>query len=482
MFNDLREFINKAEELDEVKLIEGANWESDIGVLTDIFAEMPNAPLLLFDKVDGYPAGYRVVSNLFTTPKRTALGLGLPLTAEKMELVRAMREKIEAGIDLLPPLEVKSGPVKENIDVGEQVDLFKFPTPKWHELDGGRYIGTGMLGIIRDPEEGWVNFGTYRVQIHDKSTVTVHIGPANQGYMIQKKYWAKGLNCPIAICCGQEPSLFAAAAWERVPWGVSEYDFAGGLRGEPVEVTKGVTTDLPIPATAEIVIEGEIVPPEVETRIEGPFGEWWAHFGGGRRPVQACRIKSVLYRNAPILQGNPPSRFPSVWTLGRHIQKSASLWAELDRHIPSVKGAWMIEDASMHAMPVISIKQEYGGHAKQAALIAAGCSATGRAARIIIVVDEDIDPSNLSEVVWALATRIDPETSIDIVRDCWDSPWDPMFSPEHKRLKQQTMSRALITACKPFWWIDEFAPSIKTSPELLAKVKGKWAHILMPDC
>jgi 4-hydroxy-3-polyprenylbenzoate decarboxylase len=477
MFKDLREFIDKAEAMGEVKVIEGADYESEIGVLTELLAGTPNPPLLVFDKIKGYPAGFRVASNLFTSHRRTALGLDLPVNGTKMELVKAMRQKIEAGIKPIPPVEVKTGPVKENIDIGDKVDLWKFPTPKWHERDGGRYIGTGTIGITRDPEEGWVNFGTYRVQVHDKSTVTLSMNPGHHGDMIRRKYWAKGKNCPIAIACGQDPALFAAGAWEHVPWGESEYDFTGGLRGAPVEVTRGVTTDLPIPATAEIVIEGELVPPEVETRTEGPFGEWWGYLSG-TRIFPACHVKSVLYRNNPIIQGNPPSVLPSVWTLGRHIQKAASLWAELDRHIPGVKGVWMMEEASMHAMPIISLKQQYGGHAKQAALIAAGCGVTGWASRIILVVDDDIDPSNISEVIWALATRIDPDNSIDIIRDCWTSQSDPMYSPEHKRLKQTTMSRALITAVKPYWWYDQFSPSIKTSPELVNKVKAKWADLL----
>jgi 4-hydroxy-3-polyprenylbenzoate decarboxylase len=476
MFNDLREFINRAEEMGEVKLIEGADWESEIGVLTELMSTGSNPALLLFDKIKGYEAGYRVSSNLFTSPTRTALGLDLPLEAKGMELVKAMRKKIEAGINPLPPVEVETGLVKENIDSGDQVDLFKFPAPKWHELDGGRYIGTGDIGVTRDPEEGWVNFGTYRVQIRDKSTVLINMSPGHHGDIIRKKYWAKGSSCPIAICCGQDPALFAASTW-ALPWGVSEYDFAGGLRGEPVMVTRGVTTDLPIPATAELVIEGEIVPPEVETAKEGPFGDWWGYYSEPRvTPV--CKVKSVLYRNWPIIQGNPPSVLPSVWTLGKHIQKAASLWAELDRHLPGVKGVWMMEEAAMHSIPVISIQQQYGGHAKQAALIAAGCSATGTSSIIIIVVDEDIDPSNTSEVIWAVATRIDPETSIDIIRDCWVTKSDPMLSPEDRRLNVQQMSRALILACKPYSWIDKFPASIKSSPELLKKIKEKWAHIL----
>jgi len=477
MFDSLRAFIDKVSEMGEVKVIEGADPEYEIGVLTDLMAEAPNPPLLIFDKVKGCEPGYRVASNLFTTPGRTALGLGFSPELKGMELVKAMRDRITAGIELVPPVEVETGPVKENIDIGEQVDLFKFPTPKWHELDGGPYIGTGDICITRDPDEGWVNFGTYRVQIVDKSTLTILCDYGHHGNIIRQKYWDRGMSCPIAICCGQEPILFLASNWERVPWGVSEYDFAGGLRGEPVEITRGVTTDLPIPATAEIVIEGEWMPPDVETRPEGPFGDFYGYYASGQNDMPAVRVKSVLFRNEPIIQGNPASRFPAVWTLGRPIQKAATLWAELDRQIPGVQGVWMIEEATVHSIPVISIKQQYGGHAKQAAMLAAAFACSAFCSRFIIVVDEDIDPSNLSEVMWALGTRVEPE-SIDIVRDCWDALGDPMLSPEQRRLNQQVMTRALIVACKPYWWKDEFKAAIKNSPELLEKVKKKWAHLL----
>jgi 4-hydroxy-3-polyprenylbenzoate decarboxylase len=220
-----------------------------------------------------------------------------------------------------------------------------------------------------------------------------------------------------------------------------------------------------------------MVPPEVETRMEGPFGEYSGYYAGGRVPKPACRVTSVLYRNNPIIQGNPPSRLPSVWTLGRHIQKAASLWNELDRQIPGVKGVWMMEEASMHAMPVISIKQMYAGHAKQAGLIAAGCGATGFLSRIIVVVDEDIDPADKSEVLWALGTRVEPETSIDVIRGCWGIPEDPMMSPERKRLGNYEISRAIILACKPYHWIKDFPISTEPGRELFSKTKEKWAKL-----
>lgn len=475
-FNDLREFIEKAEEIGECKTVEGANWETDIGTLSELEAEQPNPRLLLFDKIEGYPGGYRVASTVFSSQRRTALALGLPLEATGTELVRAYKDKLKAGIKLIPPVEVETGPVKENIRTGEDVNLYDFPVPKWHELDGGRYIGTADCVIVRDPEEDWVNFGTYRVQVQDKATTTIRIAPSRDGYIIAKKYWERGMPCPTAVSCGQEPLLFAAANWRRVPWGVSEYDFAGGLGNKPIQVTRGVTTDLPIPATAEIVLEGDLMSPEVETLTEGPFGEWPGYYNGPfQEPV--FHVKSILHRNNPIIQGAPPSRFPSVWTLGGHLQKAAVLWNELEVQMPGVRGVRMVEDASLHTMVVISLKQEFDGHAKRAALLAVGSSATTFCIRFIIVVDEDIDIFSNSELLWALGTRCDPESAIDIIHGTFGLPGVAWESPEMRRIGTSAQSAAIILACKPYHWIKEFPPAIKSSPERLEETRQKWAHL-----
>lgn len=475
MFNDLREFIKRADELGECCVIEGADWDKEIGAIGDLMSQVPESPLLVFDKIKGYPPGYRVVSNLATSSKRIALAFGLPMEAKGIELVTAFRDRLRQGIQPIPPVEVDTGPVKENVLVGDDVDLFKFPTPKWHEFDGGRYIGTGSAVVSRDPDEGWVNLGTYRVQIQDKSTVTMSLGYGHHGNIIARKYWNKGLPCPMAICCGQAPLVFAAAHFE-IPWRFPEYDWAGGWQRKPIEVTRGVTTDLPIPATAEIVLEGEIVPPGVDNRPEGPFGEWAGYYAGGVRQMPAFRVKSILHRNNPIIQGNPPSLLPRVWTLGRHIQIAAALWDELDRQLPGVKGVWTIEETTIHGIVVIALQQLYGGHAKQAALIAAGALVTAYTTRYIIVVDEDIDPSNTSEVLWALGTRSEPQ-EIDILRGCWGSWANPTITPEQRKIDDREHSLGIILACKPYKWIKDFPRSTKPSPELAKKVRAKWPKL-----
>ncbi len=478
IFNDLREFIRECEKENDCKVVEDADWNLELGLITEIAVKRSDAPLLLFDNIKDYQKGYRVATNLFSTPRRTALTLGLPLEAKGVELVKAWREKTKGEVKLIPPVEVKTGSVKENIQMGKDVDLFKFPVPKWHELDGGRYIGTADMVITKDPVEGWVNLGTHRVQVHDRSTATIHMSPGRHCEMMAKKYWEKGKACPVVVTCGQEPLLWGTCHTFQ-PWGISEYDYAGGLRGKPYDVVRGEVTGLPIPATAEIALEGELLSPEVELKQEGPFGEWPGHYGQGRymgkSPV--FKVKAVLHRNDPILMGTPPQIPPASFTVGEHIRRAANIWNEVERQVPGVKGVSVVEEAGTYWMIVISLEQKYPGHAKQAALAALGSNAGAYMLKYVIVVDEDIDPSNISDVLWAIASRTDPQEAIDFVRGCWGSQTDPILSPFKRTIHDFTHSSAIILACKPYHWIKEFPPSIRTSPELLEKTLKKWGHL-----
>ncbi len=269
------------------------------------------------------------------------------------------------------------------------------------------------------------------------------------------------------------------AAGLNVPWGTSEYDYAGWYRGAPVEVTRGETTDLPLPAAAEIVLEGEILRPEVEPPRPVPlFGDWAGYYIDPGEDMPVFKVKSMLYRNDPIILGNPPAVHPSLWTLGRDIHMSAVLWDELDKQVPGVQGTWLIGEAGLRHMAVVSIKQMYGGHAKQTALAAASCNAVAYMLRYVIVVDEDVDPTNISDVLWALGTRCDPVESIDIIRGWWAGPGpDVLLPPEQRKRGQFEHSLAIIDACKPFYWIKEFSVPSKVTPELRKKLKEKWSKL-----
>jgi 4-hydroxy-3-polyprenylbenzoate decarboxylase len=211
--------------------------------------------------------------------------------------------------------------------------------------------------------------------------------------------------------------------------------------------------------------------------MEGPFGEWAGYYAGGVTPMPVCRIKSVMHRHNPILQGNPPSILPSVWTLGRHLQKAASLWDELDREVGNIAGVWMVEEGAIHGIVVIAVRQIVSGQAKHAGLIAAGSSATRIGCRYIILVDDDVDPSNISDVLWALSTRTDPATSIDIVRGCYGSAANPAVPQENKEAGQFEESRAIINACRPYHLRNKYPPSIRSDAAVLKKTREKWVHL-----
>jgi 4-hydroxy-3-polyprenylbenzoate decarboxylase len=255
VFDDLRQFIDAAKTMSEWREIKGADWNLQIGALIEATAELiPQPPMLIFDDIKGYPSGYRILSLPYANYRRVALALGLPHEKSKLELVRLASRKIRSAATI-PPKEVGHAPVTENIMTGSQVDLLKFPVLRSHETDGGRYIGTGDVIINADPDSGYVNMGTYRMQVHGPDLLGIWMSPGQQGRQICMKYWEQGRACPVVATFGQDPLCFLASM-TKFPWQKSELEVIGGLRGKPLEVIKGSVTGLPIPAYAEIAVEG----------------------------------------------------------------------------------------------------------------------------------------------------------------------------------------------------------------------------------
>ncbi|MBI2320364.1 MAG: UbiD family decarboxylase, partial [Betaproteobacteria bacterium] len=351
MSDDLRDFIAKAREMGECRFIEGAHWDVEMGRIAELSLTRPESPLLVFDKVPGYPPGYRIAANPFSSSSRVALAMGLPLELKGIALIRAWKDKL-AAIKPIPPKTVNTGPVRENVLLGDDVDVLKFPIPKWHELDGGRYIGTGCMFIQKDPDSGWVNIGAYHSQVVDRNTVTFHCVPGHHGAVIAKKYWDRGQSCPIAMVLGQAPYLWISAI-SPVPIELDEYAWTGGLKNRPVEVLKGQTVDLPVPADAEIVLEGEMPPPQAESAPEGPFGEWEGYYAGVRTPHPVVKIKAILHRNDPIQFGVPMLVATHDDNIIQAVDYSAQLWAEFDRQIAGVKGVSFVPQARRRTMIVV---------------------------------------------------------------------------------------------------------------------------------
>lgn len=471
---DLRLFLDQLESFEELRTVKGADWNLEIGAITELSDEK-NGPALLFDGIKDYPFGYRVTSNLISTLRRLAIALGFPLTVSNIELVRLIKDKFKS-LASIPSVYVQSGPIVENVYEKSEVDLFRFPTPKWHEHDGGRYPGTADIVIMKDPKVGWVNAGTYRVQLHDGDTLGMYISRGHHGRLIAENYWADGKSCPVAVVFGAHPLVWIPCMM-AFPWGTEEFDIAGGLLGQPLPLIRGEYTGLPIPAHAEIAIEGECPPPTVESRPEGPFGEWPGYYGSGTRNEMVIKVKRVMHRNDPIMVGAPPLKPPACGTPS-YIMRAGNIWNELERMgIPGIKGVWNMRAGGARFLNVISIEQKYAGHAKQVAMAAISGPEGAYMGRFTIVVDDDIDPTNDDDVLWAVATRCDPATSIDIIHDCWSAELDPTISREQKARGDLTNSRAIIVACRPFHWKEDFPMVNRVSDELRYVTLKKWPDL-----
>ncbi len=470
--NDLRDWLEAVDRMGELKTIQGADWDVEIGCISELNRDRKEGPALLFDDIRGYPRGFRVLTGSITIPSRVALTLNLPPSYSVAELLEALQEKLPewgAAREKFPPEVVETGPILENIHSGEDIDLFQFPVPKWNEHDGGRYIGTGAAVITQDPETGEVNLGTYRIMVHDKKTTGLCVIPGQHGRFHYEKYHARGEPCPVAVSLGHHPLIFGVACRELPPG--SEYQYIGAIREKPIKVITEEITGLPIPADSEIVIAGWC--PPNKTRDEAPFGEFTGYYGSGApRPI--IEVERIYHRNDPIILGSPPGRISDsgYYTV---LMGSAILYNEFRKSgIPGIKRVWLHE-VCKQMLITVSLKQMYPGHVKEAALFVSQSRIGANLGRYVIVVDEDIDPTNIQDVLWALCTRSDPEKDIDIIRRARGNPLDPII---RKPVKAFFNSRAIIDACKPYEWIDEFPQEVKSSPELVAKVKAKWGSLL----
>ncbi len=466
-YQSLGDFIKAADLVGEVRYVENADLDLDVGCLTELMAER-NGPMLVFDKFSNYPTGFRVCSNAIRSARRFALAMGLPLDIHPLELLQLWRERRKAA-ETIPTKVVADGPVMEFVQKDNEVDIESFPTPRWHLGDGGRYIGTQDMVITRDPEQGWVNIGVYRAMIQGRNRISLWINPMKHGRILVERYWRDGKAAPVAVVLGCEPVTWMTASMSP-PFGTSEYELAGAYRGSPVEIIQLPLSGLPVPSDAEIVIEGEIPPVSEETANEGPFGEWpgyYTHQG----PECVVRIQRIYHRQNPILAGAPPMR-PIGWS---NITTYVHLMDHLEHSgVTDVTGVWGFNNG---LLTVIALRQRYAGHAKQALLTAAGFR-HGDMKCYYVAVDDDIDPTNLEEVLWAMCTRVDPATAVDIIHNAWTADLDPRLSPSKRAAGDLTVGRMLINACRPYTWRDQFPKTNVFNASERKLVATKWRDLL----
>ena len=479
-FKDLREFISFLERKQELCRIQTpVSCELEITEIADRVVKA-GGPALLFENVTGYDVP--VVINIFGSEQRMAWALGVEKLDDLVERVQGLLQLMHGPPEGLmnklrtlgqlvhmgsfQPKTVRSAPCQEVVLRGDEVDLFKFPILKCWPLDGGRYI-TLPLVITRDPETGVQNYGTYRLQVYDRNTTGMHWQTHKVGtrhYRLNQERREERME--VAVALGGDPaSIWTGSA--PLPPDMDEMTVAGFLREEGVELVKAMTVDVMVPAHAEIVLEGYVVPGE--ERQEGPFGDHTGYYSM-EDPYPVFHVESVTHRQHPIypttVVGRPPME--DYW-MGKVTERV--FLPTLKMILPEIVDMNMPAEGVFHNLVIVSIKKEYPGQAQK---VMHGLWGLGlmSLAKTIIVVDHFVNVQDISEVAWRVTNNLDPAQDFVFTK----GPVDDLdvASPTPKfgsKVGIDATQKGPLEGRQREW-----PPDITMSPEIKELVDRKWGQ------
>ncbi len=423
-YHDLRDFINQLEQTGELKRV--TVQVSTHLEMTEICDRVLRAggPAILFENVAGHntpPNKIPVLANLFGTARRVALGMGEESTAALREVGKLLAylkepeppkglkdawEKWPALKQVLTmsPKVLSSAPSQEIVWEDSEADLSKLPIQTCWPGDIAPLITWGLV-VTRGPSKPRQNLGIYRQQVIAPNKVIMRWLAHRGGALDFRDHCMKnpGLPFPVAVVIGADPATILGAV-TPIPDNLSEYQFAGLLRGSKTELVKCLGSDLMVPASAEIVLEGVIHPDE--TALEGPFGDHTGYYNEQERfPV--FTIERITMRSNPIYHstytGKPPDE-PSM--LG--VALNEVFVPLLQKQFPEISDFYLPPEGCSYRMAVVSIRKQYAGHAKRVMFGIWSFLRQFMYTKFIIVVDGDIDVRDWKEVIWAVTTRVDP--------------------------------------------------------------------------
>lgn len=469
----LREYVEILKEHNEVvPITQEVDWNLEMSAIIRRSYDLPSlAPL--FKNIKGCTPGFEVLGTpVGMSPNkenpfiRVALSLGLPINTPAPALVEAWSHLPD--IKPIPPRKVETGVCKENKLFGDEIDLTKLPVPFIHVGDGGRYINTYGIIIVRTPDGSWVNWSISRAMLDGPRSIAGVVIPTQDLGKIYSEWKKIGKDMPFALCLGVDPGIAMIAGYP-LPDHTNEGEMIGGWYGEPIDVVKCETNDLEVPATSEIVIEGTAS--LEDTVFEGPMGEYGGYVWAGRKKtVPRFNVTAMTHRNNPIMPicvaGVPTEENHTNWG----IAIAASIQNELRKQGFPIKECFIPLESATHWFVVTVDRNRQGDDEALAYEIgkAVFASKGGSYMPKVIVVDDDIDPSDLKQVVWALATRHHPDRRITIANQYIF----PLVSYLSAKEKSEAVSTRVIYNClTPFnRWPKEQQPveaSFRAYPEEL---------------
>ena len=413
-----REFIDELRKLGELLDIKDeVDPHLEMGAIMS-YANTNRAPAQHFTNVKGVLEGMSFAGGLWGNVRRMAVALGLSPDTDFHGLADFYGPAMEGR---LPPVYVDEGKCQQNVYVGDDVDLTLLPAPFYRPQDGGPYIGTINVGVTKDPDSDWINWGTYRGMLHDRNSIGTLLYPFGHGGMMLQKYHDRGIPMEMALFYGGDP-VYHLLAGAGIPANVAELEVAGAIRNTPVELVKCKTIDIFVPANAELVIEGMIRPGDIKP--EGPFGEYPGYVVTGEVERPVFRVSGVTHRDDPIVPGcvfGAPIDDSPEWAIEMSARIKSSLLAA---GVPVDKVA--IPDCCGNHAIAVSTKTTFAGIPQLISKIV-WADRNGRVIPHVIVVNDDVDPASLEDVFHAWATKCNPARDIYIDKGSFNSPLTPFI-------------------------------------------------------
>ena len=405
--------------------------------------EAKRRPILLFEKVKG--TKFSVLTNLHAGRSRLAAAIH----AKPEEMQRAYLGAMEKPI---PPKIVSKAPVKDVILTGDQIDLYDLPQILHHQEDAGAYI-TAAISFAKDPNSDTWNCAYNRLMIKGRDTTSIHLTLAKHLWEFQRAAEAQGKPLPVAFAIGVHPAI-ALGCLAVGSIDEDERAIMGGLLGEPLELVKCETSDLLVPAHAEMILEGEILPHE--RTAEGPFGEFTG-YSLGERQREVLRVRAITHRRDAIFQDITVGHLDHLMLSTTPIE--ANLYRAVRAMVPTVKAVRVPAPFTCY----VSIEQRISGQAKNAILAVLGADLYMKR---VVVVDHDVDIFNDRQVNWAIATRCQPDRDIVIVSNARGSDLDPSTKEDGNTAKWGVDATA-----KPS--LADYTPRHRIPPEVWRRINLK---------
>lgn len=425
-YKDLRDFIEKLEQRGELKRItQEIDTELEMTEIADRTLRA-GGPAILFENPKG--SNIPVLANLFGTPERVAMGMGQESVSALREVgkllaylkepeppkgIKDLWEKLPVFKQVLnmPAKVLKKAPCQENVIVGDDVDLNWLPVQRCWPGDAAPLITWGLT-VTRGPHKKRQNLGIYRQQVISKNKVIMR-WLSHRGGALDFKEWCQqnpDTPYPVSVALGADPATILGAV-TPVPDTLSEYAFAGLLRGDKTEVIKSISNDLQVPASAEIVLEGYIMPGE--TAPEGPYGDHTGYYNEvDEFPV--FTVTHITHRNNPIYHstytGRPPDE-PAI--LG--VALNEVFVPILQKQFPEIVDFYLPPEGCSYRMAIVTMKKQYPGHAKRVMMGVWSFLRQFMYTKFIIICDDDVDARNWEDVIWAITTRMDPTRDTTLI-------------------------------------------------------------------